>query len=274
MLKNLFFLIFVLSATVGLSQEIDRIRVQGKIHVPEGEDAEGISVYNSSSQKGTITDENGQFVISVAENDRLRIFALQYQPFTAVVDKAIIDRKEMNIYVNPAITRLEEVIVRPYDLSGNIRADVEKIPTYYADRNWDLSYSAMEFEYGFIVDPQTKISGNAADQALSLNYLENAVDVLAVMGGVANLLFPNRKKSSSNLKKAEEEVLLSNNLQQRFSRQFVKDNFDIPEKEALDFLFYVQDEGFEKDLLKPENELELMQFLNEQSEKFKEKLRD
>lgn len=137
MVKNLLLFLFVISAPLVLAQDIDRVKVQGKIHVPEGEDAEGISVYNSSSQKGTITDYDGSFEIEVAENDRLRIFALQYQPFTAVVDKGIIERKELNIYVNQAVTQLDEVIVSPYDLSGNIRADVEKIPTYYVDRDWD-----------------------------------------------------------------------------------------------------------------------------------------
>lgn len=270
MLKKLLFLLCLITAPVLFAQDIDRISVQGKIHVPEGEDAEGISVYNSSSQKGTITKEDGTFEISVAENDRLRIFALQYQPFTVVVDKSILERKKMNIYVNPAVTQLDEVVVRPYDLSGNVRADVEKIPTYYADHDWNLSYAAMEFEYGFIVDRQTQIQGNAAEQALSLNYLENGMDVLAIMGGVANLLFPNRNgKSISKRKRAEDETLISNNLQRRFSQQFVEDNFDIPKEEAVSFLYFVQDNGFDKDMFKPENELQLMQFLKDQSIAYK-----
>lgn len=256
----------LITAPFLFAQEIDRISVQGKIHVPEGEDAEGISVYNSSAQKGTVTDENGIFEISVTENDRLRVFALQYQPFTVVVDKGILERKKMNIYVNPAVTQLDEVVVRPYDLSGNIRADIEKIPTYYADHDWDLSYAAMEFEYGFIVDRQTQIRENAAEQALGLNYLENGVDVLAIMGGVASLLFPNQSgKLTSKRKRAEDKTLVSNNLQRRFSQQFVSDNFDIPKEEAVDFLYFVQENGFDKDMFKPENELKLMQFLTDQS---------
>src|SRR5690554_7780647 len=109
MKKLLLLLLLVATPIVVLAQEIDRVKVQGKVIVPEGEDAEGISVYNASSQQGTITKSDGSFEIEVAENDRLRIFALQYQPFTAVVDKGIIERKRLNIYVYQAITELEEV---------------------------------------------------------------------------------------------------------------------------------------------------------------------
>lgn len=269
MLKKLLIIIVLIVAPIIHAQEVNRIPVQGKIHVPQGEDSEGIGVYNFSAQKGVITDENGEFIISVAENDRLQIYALQYQPFTAVVDEGVVERKKLNIYLNPAVTQLEEVIVRPYDLSGNIRADVKKIPTFYVDRNWDLSYEAMEFEYDFRVDRQTEIEGVESARALNLHYLQNGVDVINIMGGVANLLFPDSGRKSKR-KRPDDSSLISNNLQQRFSREFVADNFDIPKENATDFLYFVQDYGFDEELLKRENELQLMQFLEEQSEKYKQ----
>lgn len=269
MFKNLLFLLLVFSVAITEAQTIERVMVQGKIHVPAGEDAEGISVYNASAQKGTITDHTGAFEIEVAEHDRLRVFALQYQPFTAVVDQGIIERKQLSIYVNPAVTQLDEVVVRPYDLTGRIRADVKKIPTYYVDNNWNLSYAAMEFDYGFIVDRQTAIEGNLAENDLNPYYIRNGVDVLAIMGGVAQLLFPKQQKAVVKHKQIEKKTLVSNNLQQRFSRQFVYDNFGIPENRAVDFLDYVQQQGFSDDLLQAENELKLMQFLQETSETYR-----
>lgn len=269
MLKKLLYIVFLCAAPALFAQEINRVSVIGKIHVPQGEDAEGISVYNASAQKGTVTDEHGEFKISVAENDRLQIFALQYQPFTAVIDKGIVETKKLNIHVYPSVTHLDEVVVRPYDLTGNIRADIEKIPTFYADNDWDLSYEAMEFGYGFIVDSQTGIKGNVAENALNPNYLQNGSDVIAIMGGVANLLFPKNRKTKNKQVSLEESSHLSNNLQQRFSRQFVEDNFDIPQEEAVNFLWYVQDRGFDRNLLKVENELELMKFLENESLEYK-----
>lgn len=252
-----------------MAQDITRTKVSGKIHVPQGDDAEGISVYNISSQKGTITNEDGTFEIDLAENDRIQISALQYQSFTVIVDKGIVERKRMNIFVNPAVNQLEEVVVRPYDLTGNINADINKIPTYNVTKDWDLSYGNMEYGYHFEPDIQTAISGNSAEEALHGHALKNGADVLAILGGVGQLLFPKGKKISPEAK-AEKSELLSNNMQQRFSRGFITANFDIPENKAVDFLYYAQEKGLNENLLKPENEMELMEFLRKRSLEYKQ----
>lgn len=253
-----------------MAQDITRTKVSGKIHVPQGDDAEGISVYNISSQKGTITDPDGTFEIDLAENDRILISALQYQSFTVIVDKGIVERRRINIFVNPAVNILEEVVVRPYDLSGNINADVAKIPTYNVTKDWDLSYKGMEYGYHFEPDSQTAISGNAAEEAIYGHAIKDGADVLAILGGVAQLLFPKGKKISL-VEKEEKSNLLSNNMQQRFSSEFLKANFDIPQDKAVDFLFYAQERGLNQNLLKLENEMQLMEFLRERSIEYKQR---
>jgi hypothetical protein len=61
MAKKLLLLLLFVAAPALFAQDIDRTKVSGKIHVPQGEDAEGISIYNISSQKGTITNADGTF---------------------------------------------------------------------------------------------------------------------------------------------------------------------------------------------------------------------
>ena len=273
MTTKLLLILFLLATPAVFAQEIKRVQVSGEIHVPKGEDAEGISIYNDSSQTGTITGEDGTFKIEVAENDRLQIFALQYQTFTVVIDKGIVDQMKLNIYVNPAITQLDEVIVRPYDLSGNIRADIEKIPTYTIAKDWDLSYRAMEFEYGFERDEISAIEGNAAEEALNSHYLQDGLSIINILGGVGQLLFPEGKKISIRARE-DKKQLVSNNIQQRFSREFIQDNFDIHVDRAFDFLYYAQDNGLENDMLRSENEIQLMDFLHAKSKEYKKMLED
>lgn len=250
------------------AQDITRTKVAGKIHVPQGDDAEGISVYNISAQKGTITNADGSFEINISENDRIQITALQYQSFTVVVDKGVVDRKVMNIFLNPAVNQLEEVVVRPYDLSGNINVDVKKIPTYSVANDWDLGYFNLEYGYNFKPDDKTGISGNVAEEALNSHALKNGADVLAILGGVGQLLFPRGKKISF-VEKQENINTVSNNIQQRFSRDFIEANFGVSEDKAVDFLFYAQENGLDNNLLKPENEMQLMEFLLQKSKEYK-----
>lgn len=269
---KLLFLFFVLVSPFLMAQDIQRVKIEGIIHVPEGDDAEGIGIYNISSQKGAVTDEEGKFIIEAAENDRLQIYALQYQSFVVVVDKGIIERRKTNIYLNPAITQLDEVIIRPYDLTGNVQADVKKIPTYQVGNNWDMSFEAMEFGYGFTPDPQSSINQNVAQQALNPNMMNHGANILGLMGGVANLLFPRKEGKITVAERKDRGNLISNNLQVRFSKKFVEDNFDIPEDKAVEFLIFAQENGLDRNLLKPENELELMQFLQQSSLKFKSRM--
>lgn len=270
MTKKLLLLLFIAISPILLAQDIDRTKVLGKIHVPQDEDAEGISVYNISAQKGTITDANGSFEIDITENDRLQITALQYQSFTISVDKGIIERKILNIFLNPSVNQLEEVVVRPYDLSGNINVDIKKIPTYNISKDWDLSYGAMEYGYDFKPDDKTAVSGNAAEEALHSHALKNGADVLAILGGVGQLLFP-RGKAISIAEREQNRSLVSNNIQQRFSKDFINANFDIPEEKAVDFLLYAQENGLGRDLLKSENEMQLMEFLSKKSKEYKKR---
>ena len=178
MFKKLFFLIIFLFSINSISQEIKRITINGKITASKGEDVEGINIYNKSSEKGTITSETGDFQIKVSENDRVLITAMQFQSFTVIVDKGILETKTMNIYLNLVINQLEEVVIRPYDISGNIIADVKRINIITVQNNWDLSYENLEFGYEFSADSHTKVEGNKAEEAYFNGAVQNGGNIL------------------------------------------------------------------------------------------------
>lgn len=251
------------------AQEVVRVKVSGKVHVPEDNDPEGISVYNISSQKGVITNAEGEFEIAVAENDRLQIFALQYQTFTATVDKEVLERKQMNIYVNSAINQLSEVILKPTDLTGVVQIDVKNIPTYVVKQDWDLSFKAMEFGYGFVVDSQSSIRGNLAQELLNPHTLRNGINGVNVISGLISAFLP-EKKPKINVKqridtKTDESLLL----QRKFDREYVKEFFDIPTDKAFDFLYYAQEQGLDKNLLEEGNEFQLIVYLQKKAKDYK-----
>ncbi len=268
MAKKLLLLIFIVLSTTLMAQDVERTKVAGKIHVPNGDDAEGINIYNISSQKGTVTNPDGTFEIEIADNDRVQITALQYQSFTVVIDKGIITQKRMNIVMNPSINQLDEVVVRPYDLSGNINVDVKKIHTYTVNK--DLGLSNYNLRYGSDLNPddKTKISGNAAEEALNGKTLTNGANILGILAGAVSLLLPKKDKTIP-AERLETGNALNNNLQQRFSRNFIASTFDIPEEKVVDFFYFAQENGMEQRLLKPENEMQLMQFLQKKSKEYK-----
>ena len=107
-MKKLLPLFIFCTSILAVSQDIKRENVNGKIIV-EGNDIEGITIYNSSSKTGTVTNENGEFIIALASNDLLEIRALQYQNFNVRVSKAILESKKLSIFLIEEINKLDKL---------------------------------------------------------------------------------------------------------------------------------------------------------------------
>ena len=268
-MKNLFLFCGIFFTIAAFSQQTERVEVQGEIIVPVGDEKEQISVYNTSSQKGTITDAEGKFTLKVAANDRVLITALQFQPFTVVVDQGVVDKKTMRILMNPAINQLEEVVVRPYDLSGNVEVDVKRLPVFEVP-NYDLSYETITFDYTFTPDRLSKVEGNAAQDALGTGGLQYGANFGNIIAGIAGLLLKNKDKNTPAEKLNNGQVLVTA-LQQRFSTTYYTETLGIPTEKVDDFIYFAQDNAIQPYLLKPENEIELMEVLLEQSVLYKER---
>ena len=247
-----------------LSQDIERIIIAGKVTAPMGEDIEGITIYNVSSQKGTVTSPDGLFELKVAENDRISVTALQFSTFIVIVDEGVIESKKMGIYLNPVVNQLEEVIVRPYDLLGNVTADVNKIKTANVVPQWDLSYESLEFDYEFSADQYTSVKGNKAEEAFFNGQQPATLNFI----GLAGLLFPKKKKRTFK-ELNEDKNYIARSLRQRFSNGYLSSIFGIQEEQANEFIYYVEENGMLSSWLKEENEIRLLDFMYQKSEAYK-----
>ena len=261
MIKKLLYLFLFFSITT-FSQEITRVKVNGKITASKGEDVEGINIFNKSSQKGTITSKSGEFELMVAENDRVFVSAMQFQRFSVIIDEGIIENKKMYIYLNPVINQLDEVIIRPFDISGNIVADVKRVNIISVNSAWDLSYENLEFGYEFSDDAQSSINGNKAEEAYFNGPVQSGGDIL----GLAKLFFPNTKKTERQI--ISEKDLVTDAVQKRFGNLYISKTFKIPEEKVNEFIYFVEEKGIDKKLLKFENELLLIEFLQTQSKAY------
>lgn len=270
MVKKILFLFYFIVPISLFSQDIERIKISGKITAPIGEDIEGITIYNVSSQSGTVTDAGGVFEIEAAENDRLSITALQFATFTVIVDNGVIDVQKMGIYLNPVVNQLQEVIVRPYDLLGNVVADVGRIKTANVVPNWNLSYESMEFEYEFTSDKYTSVKGNKAEEAYHNGQEQYGGDLIGLAAGLANLIFSSSKKNKGGIRNVDTTGdMLSNGLRQRFSNSYIQDVFGIKEDQANDFIYFAEENGMQMDYLLAKNEIVLLDFMFRKRDAYK-----
>tara|TARA_R110002072_G_scaffold110599_5_gene238464 strand:+ start:9662 stop:10489 length:828 start_codon:yes stop_codon:yes gene_type:complete len=267
-MQKLLLFILLFSPFSVFSQQIERVMVAGNITAPSGEDLGAISIYNVSSQKGTITNEIGEFNLEVGVNDRVLFSALQFQKFTVIVDEGIVDSKVMKIYVNPAVFQLDEVIVRPHDLTGNIVVDAARINTSDPLPAFNLSWEDLEYGFEFSDDKSSGVENSALDKTskMATEHI-GTINLLGFVNLLGETLFRNRDRSQkkSSLEQMQRGDATFVALNQRFPKTYFTELLLIPEERIENFIYFIIENGFTAELLKENNELKLMDFLEKQS---------
>lgn len=251
----LYFILFFSLVSIN-AQDVERVEINGRISV-ESTEKEGITVYNQSANKGVITDETGAFKIEVAENDILAFGALQFKDFAIVIDSRIIKSRQVSVRLVEEVNKLDEVIVLPYDLSGNVNVDVEAVRTFNVDMA-EIYKGEEDFDdYKFSADNKTKID----DPLLDENRFRNGLNIVNIFK-----LFVKNKKTSKT--KSEELSMYESPIAKRYTSEFFKENFNIPIDLTEAFIIHVREKGYNESLLEEKNELLLFQFLEQQSQLF------
>lgn len=252
MMKKLFFLFFLMFTAVLLAQE--RTMIQGTISVPPGDDPTGITIFNETSKKGTVSTSGGNFSIAVAPGDRLVFSAVQFEDFTVIVGEEIIDSGVLNVRISEAINQLEEVVVSTTGLSGVIEIDVNRVPLGVIE----LPESAAEInpvKWEFKPDPLT----SPRNAAMDLEYLQHGIKFINIFKAI----FSESQQEEANRKRIDEKI------RELYDDEFFQKYLDIEYENINDFIFFAESNGLREILLQPEHELDLIAFLIEQSEKYK-----
>ena len=120
-------LFLLLLAAMGLqAQEQFFNSLKGKIYSKDG-DVAATHVLNITSNRFTIADTDGFFEISARLYDTLLFSAVQFKRRQVVVTLQVLEQEFLSVQMEDALTELSEVVVRPYNLSGDITRDVANI---------------------------------------------------------------------------------------------------------------------------------------------------
>lgn len=244
------------------SQDIKRENVNGTIIV-EGSDIEGITIYNATSTIGTVTNERGEFIIAVALNDQIEFRALEYKNFDVIINKDILESKEIHIFLIEEINKLDEVIVTTKKLSGNLKADLRKVNTFNQKRNVIYFGIKSKDSYTYSNDNSNQINDIVASAQP-----QTVVDGLNVINIVDQLLIPLFRSEVKDKKAAGVPEVPSKSIKYYLGSAFLVDNFNIQEHRVEEFIRYVEDATFNFDLLNYGHEMEFLELLNRKSKSF------
>ncbi len=95
---------------------------------------ESVHVLNLNRVDGTTTNKKGEFEIQVQLNDTLYFSYLGYKSFKVYITQDMIKFGNSKFKITQLAYALEEIILRPYQLTGYLDIDVRNVPINTAGR--------------------------------------------------------------------------------------------------------------------------------------------
>ena len=253
------------------------ITLRGKVQNLSN-DVSNVLVVNLNSKKSTITDSVGLFSIAVRLRDTVRFTAVQYLTKEIIVADASFNENLVVINLVENIINLNEVTVTPYNLTGRIDLDVERLGIEPVVTSSKLGLPNANVE--IMTQSERLLLEADRGKYVRLATIEDRGKLLEVLGYATLSVIINTHKimnrASGRTKSLQERVARDENMAMeeeiiaKFSKKTISQNFDIPEANIDGFLTYCL---FQKDFSKLSNAGntdEIWEYLKTKSSGFKE----
>lgn len=209
---------------------------------------ENITVKNISSNKIAVTDNDGKFAIMARPGDNLLFSGVTFNSAKIVLRPEDFSKQELVIKLDIKVTVLDEVVITPVILTGELAIDAKNLKT---------------LEINNALKPATE-SFNEFEAERDINIAMPAVgrDMKGIdVAQVYKRYIKKKKKNEASLKTASGQETFASAARQRYSYHFYTEALKIPRKEIDDFLQYSDNGPQANSLLAPDKELELTEYL-------------
>ena len=201
--KKICFIIFTIVFNLVSAQDQTSL-LKGKIkNDSTDEHMSSVHVLNLNSVEGVISDSEGNFEIAVKSKDTLYFSYLGFKPLKVPVSNDMIKLGIPIFRLTQLSFALEEVIVRPYSLTGFLDIDVKRVPLNPAGRFTIPGLPQSGYEAG---------NRNKSSISKAIGSLFNPADFLYN-------LFGKNPKQMKKLKKMRDDDEIKNLLATKFDRE-------------------------------------------------------
>jgi len=227
-----FFILFTASSLE--AQDDERTLLRGQV-IYLGVNVINETVINITNEDATITDENGRFAIGVKVDDELVFTAVNYQLQVVKITDSLIKKGRLVVEVNEKVTELEEVVVTPEQQKKFLEMQSEEF---------------KDFEYE--TDRSSEVENISLSQ--SERGLKDGINFVNIFKALI--------KAGSKKKEAERKpIKASEVLRLVYDDEFFVLDLKLPQDEIDRFLLYLDTKNPTQDLLKKDNEFQLIDFL-------------
>ena len=245
------FFLFILASTSVFSQEtIVTQKVFGTIVNDNNKlPLSNVNIININKVRGTVSDSKGNFEIEVGVTDTLHLSLIGFKSIKIRVTNDWVKNKTTKIQMTESAIALEEVVVRPYDLTGYLEIDSKLIPT---KENYRYSISGLEQGYE---------AGEYSPGAFSkvMGSIFNPADMLYNF-------FGKKPKELKRLKSLKKDETVRNLLASKFDRETISVLLGIDKNEIPEILERC---NYSESFIRTANDLQIMDAISECYEEYK-----
>ena len=210
---------------------------------------ENVNIVNLNQVVGTTTDPEGKFDLRAAVNDTLFFSYLGFKSIRVRVTNDWMKYGEVKIKMTELGIALEQVELKPVELTGYVEVDAKLIPIYDNYR-----YRIAGFSGGY---EGGKSQPGAVSKVLSSIF--NPADFLYNV-------FGKRPKQMRKLRKMKEDDEIRNLLQSKFDRETLMAVLQLEREDLAEIL---NNCSYSSDFIKSANDLQILDAISECYEEYR-----
>ena len=251
LMKKLLPFILILCFYISFSQEDEPVQELRATVINAQTDfpLESVHIINLNKVKGTITNEDGKFSVIASVNDTLYLTYLGFKPQKVRVTNDMFKFEDTKISLTELAYALEEVIVRPYQLTGYLEIDVKNLPINDA---YQYSISGLNKSYE---------AGNKNPSAVTkvLGAILNPADLL-------RNLFGKKPRQMRKLQQMKQDDDIRDLLASKFDRATLTELLQIEKMDIDDIL---NNCNYSKSFITTANDLQILDAISSCYEEYK-----
>lgn len=236
--------------TTGVTAQEEPVIIKGTV-MNDANDVplENVNIVNLNQVKGAVSNEKGKFSIPAVVNDTLYFSYLGFKSLRVRVTNDWLKFGEIKIKMTELGIALEEVVIKPVELTGYVEIDAKLIPVY---DNYRYRIAGLNTGYE---------GGSSQPGAVGkvMNAISNPADFLYNMFGKR----PNQMRKLRQMKVDDE---IRNLLQSKFDRETL---MAILQLERIDIDEVLNKCNYSNDFIRTANDLQILDAISSCYEEYR-----
>ena len=252
MKNSILTIVLLFISQVFFAQQLPREILHGQI-IADSLSVEGITITNKTTNRYSVSDNEGNFSLYAREKDTLVFSSMNYSSKSVVLNSSDFKMKVLRIKLESHITELDEVVIDPNSLTGDLDKDSKNIKVTQINPNINKK-DALATQYE--ADGVTAVYNKAMEGpgAIAPLYQPDLIKIVKMFG-----LFKGKKEDKKVVFTSSK--IFPEAVQEKLPESFFLDTLKLKKDQIGLFLAYCENDPRAQGLLYANKEFDLVDFL-------------